>query len=93
MFGASNQLLAGLTLTVLTVWLARAKGVRSAWFTLAPAVFLLTITLWALVSLLLSNAQGAAGLDLKAVNALAAGLLLILASAVVAGGWRRLRAD
>lgn len=92
LFGASNQLLAGLTLTVLTVWLARAKGVRSAWFTLAPAVFLLTITLWALLSLLFSNAQVAAGLDLKAVNALAAGLLLVLAAAVVIGGVRRLSA-
>jgi len=93
LFGASNQLLAGLTLTVLTVWLARGggAGMRSAWFTLAPAVFLLTITLWALLSLLFSNLKAAAGLDLRAWNAVAAGLLVALAAAVVVGGARRLR--
>ena len=89
LFGASNQLLAGLTLTVLTVWLARAKGVRSAWFTLAPAVFLLTITLWALLQLLWTNLHAAGGLAIA--NAIAAGLLLALAGTVVTGGIRRMR--
>jgi carbon starvation protein len=92
LFGASNQLLAALTLTVLTVWLARRSGARGAWFTLAPAAFLFAITLWALGALLLSSLRASAGLDLQAWNAIAAGLLIALAAAVGAAGWRRLRA-
>jgi carbon starvation protein len=46
LFGTSNQLLAGLTLLGITVWLKR-QG-RPFWFTLAPMVFVLGITLWAL---------------------------------------------
>ncbi len=92
LFGASNQLLAALTLTVLTVWLARRHGVRGAWFTLAPALFLFVITLWALLSLLFSNLKAASGLDLATWNAVAAGLLILLAGVVGVAGVRRLRA-
>jgi carbon starvation protein len=46
LFGTSNQLLAALTLLAITVWL-RQKGKRY-WFTLAPMVFLMTMTLWSL---------------------------------------------
>jgi carbon starvation protein len=91
LFGASNQLLAALTLTVLTVWLARRHGVRGAWFTLAPALFLFAITLWALASLLMTSLRGATGFGLPTWNALAAGLLIALAVVVGAAGWRRLR--
>lgn len=91
LFGASNQLLAALTLTVLTVWLARRHGVRGAWFTLAPAVFLFAITLWALFSLMFSNIKEASGLDLKTWNAVAAGLLIVLAGVVGVAGVRKLR--
>jgi len=88
LFGASNQLLAALTLIILSVWLARAG--RGVWFTLAPAVFLLVVTLWALVSLLASNLRAAAGFDQRAWNALAAGLLIALALAVMVSALRRL---
>jgi carbon starvation protein len=47
LFGTSNQLLAGLTLLGITVWLRRSG--RRAWFTAVPMVFVLTITLWSLV--------------------------------------------
>lgn len=47
LFGTSNQLLAGLTLLGISVWLLRSG--RRAWFTLAPMVFVLAITLWSLV--------------------------------------------
>ena len=46
LFGTSNQLLAALTLLAITVWL-RQKG-RRYWFTLAPMIFLMTMTLWSL---------------------------------------------
>ncbi len=46
-FGTSNQLLAALTLMAVSVWL-RAEGRRS-WFTAAPAVFLLVMTVWSLL--------------------------------------------
>jgi carbon starvation protein len=46
LFGTSNQLLAALTLLAVTVWL-RQQGKRF-WFTLAPMIFLMTMTLWSL---------------------------------------------
>jgi carbon starvation protein len=49
-FGATNQLLAGLALLVITVWLVRMK--RSAWVTAIPMVFMLTMTGWAIVELM-----------------------------------------
>ncbi len=46
-FGSSNQLLAALTLLGVTVWLAR-KGV-AYWFTLLPSIFMMVMSLWSLV--------------------------------------------
>ncbi|HYE99637.1 MAG TPA: carbon starvation CstA 5TM domain-containing protein, partial [Planctomycetota bacterium] len=47
LFGTSNQLLAGLTLLGITVWLRRSG--KPAWFTLYPMIFVLAITVWSLV--------------------------------------------
>jgi carbon starvation protein len=47
LFGATNQLLAGLALMVITFWLWRRK--ISIWFTLIPMVFMLIMPGWALV--------------------------------------------
>jgi len=77
LFGASNQLLAALSLLVVTVWLARAR--RPVAFTLVPLVFVLAITLWALLELLVDGARRAQGLDVAAVNALVAAALVVLA--------------
>ncbi len=46
LFGASNQLLAALTLVVATVWLVQKA--RNYWFTILPAVFMSGTTLTAL---------------------------------------------
>ncbi|MFT5423822.1 MAG: carbon starvation protein [Phycisphaerales bacterium] len=54
-FGATNQLLAGLALLVITVWLMR-QG-RSVWVTAVPMVFMLAMTGWAITLLLLGFAQ------------------------------------
>ncbi|TDB05670.1 carbon starvation CstA family protein [Halomonas marinisediminis] len=47
LFGTTNQLLAGLSLLVVTVMLVRLG--RPMWFTLAPLVFLLVVTIIALL--------------------------------------------
>ena len=46
LFGAVNQLLGGLALLVVTVWLAR-KNI-SIWFTAIPMVFMIVMTSWAM---------------------------------------------
>ncbi|GHC36455.1 carbon starvation CstA family protein [Aidingimonas halophila] len=48
LFGTTNQLLAGLTLLVITVMLVRLK--RPMWYTLAPLCFLLVMTVAALLT-------------------------------------------
>lgn len=47
LFGTTNQLLAGLTLLIVTLFLVRLR--RSAWVTAVPMVFLLFMTTWAMV--------------------------------------------
>jgi carbon starvation protein len=81
LFGASNQLLAALTLLTITVWLYQARQ-RIA-FTLVPMIFVLVITLWALSSLVIGNLRitkiGSGQLDIELINAIAAGALVGLA--------------
>jgi carbon starvation protein len=81
LFGASNQLLAALTLLAITVWLYQARQ-RIA-FTLAPMIFVLVITLWALSSLVVSNLRltkiGSGSFDIELINAIASAALVILA--------------
>jgi carbon starvation protein len=88
LFGASNQLLAALSLLVVTVWLARAR--RPVAFTLLPLAFVLVITLWALLALAADRLAAPAGRASDAVIALAAAALVVLALALVAGATLRL---
>ncbi len=95
LFGASNQLLAALTLLAVTVWLRRSG--RPIAFTLLPLVFVLTITLWALGRLAWANfsaAQaGGAGGTIAVVNTLAATLLIALALYLALSALRAARRD
>lgn len=77
LFGASNQLLAALSLLSITIWLYQAR--RRIAFTLLPMLFVLSITLWALTSLVIGNFQATSGFDLKMVNGLASLTLIGLA--------------
>lgn len=77
LFGASNQLLAALTLLVLTIWLRR-QG-RPYLFTLLPMLFVAGITFWALWTLAVGNLGMARGLDLAFWNGLSAAALVGLA--------------
>lgn len=45
-FGTSNQLLAALTLMILSVWLARSK--KPWWVSALPMLFMMVMTLWSL---------------------------------------------
>lgn len=88
LFGASNQLLAALTLLVLTLWLRR-QGRGSA-FTLVPMLFVTAITVTALVLLAWANLRSASGFDVAFWNGTSAVALLALAGYlfVVAGRGR-----
>ncbi|MCX5707978.1 MAG: carbon starvation protein A [Candidatus Omnitrophica bacterium] len=50
-FGATNQLLAGLALMVIAVWLKKKN--KHYWFVVLPMTFMLAMTLWALFILIL----------------------------------------
>jgi carbon starvation protein len=91
LFGASNQLLAALTLLAITIWLHQAR--RRIAFTLLPMLFVLTITLWALSRLALANLEAAEGFDVQLVNALAATALIALALFLVVSALLRLRSE
>ncbi len=54
-FGAANQLLAALTLLCVTLWLIRKK--YPYLFALLPCFFMMLISIWALVCLIIQNAQ------------------------------------
>lgn len=52
LFGASNQLLAALTLLGVTVWLWRTRGEKWVWFvTGIPTVLMYVMSTWALISM------------------------------------------
>lgn len=50
-FGATNQLLAGLVLMVVVVWLKKKN--KHIWFVVIPMVFMLAMTLWALILIII----------------------------------------
>ena len=77
LFGASNQLLAALTLLAITVWLHQRR--QAVAFTLLPMLFVLIITLWALGRLAIDGFAAARGFDLALVNALSSAILIALA--------------
>lgn len=77
LFGAANQLLAGLSLLVISAWLHQNH--KRLAFTLVPMIFVLTTTLVALVQLVRSNIEAARGLDLALFNALTSLALILLA--------------
>jgi carbon starvation protein len=91
LFGASNQLLAALTLLAVTVWLYQAR--RRIAFTLLPMIFVLTITLWALGKLTWANLMATHGFDVELLNGVAALLLILLALYLAASALVKLRAE
>ncbi len=88
-FGTSNQLLAALSLLVITVWLKQAR--KRIAFTLYPMLFVLTITLWSIVKLLIANMKVARGFDIAFMNGVSAAVLLLLALFLLASALVKLR--
>ena len=83
----------------LTGWKGPLGALLGTLLTLAPPALILGFgpsgsyqLFWALFSLMFSNLREASGLDLKTWNAVAAGLLILLAGVVGVAGLRRLRA-
>jgi carbon starvation protein len=76
-FGASNQLLAALTLLSISVWLYQAR--KRIAFTLIPMIFVLAVTLTALGSLSISNLTNSTGFSVELINGVSSLALLILA--------------
>lgn len=91
LFGASNQLLAALTLLSITAWLYQAR--KRIAFTLLPMLFVLIITLWALGALVYGNFSAAQGLDIKFVNGVASLTLIGLAVYLVITALFKIRSD
>ncbi len=92
LFGASNQLLAALTLLVDHGLAAPGAGSGSR-FTLLPMLFVLAITLWALGKLTITNLGAAQGFDVELLNGVAAALLIVLALYLAVSALLRLRAE
>lgn len=80
-FGATNQLLAGLVLLVVAVWLKKTG--RKTGFVLMPMFFMNIMTIWALVSLLLSYRFSAVGII--------AAVLLLLAMVLIVEAYRTIK--
>ena len=91
LFGASNQLLAALTLLSITAWLYQAR--KRIAFTLLPMLFVLVITLWALGTLVVGNFQASNGFDVKFVNGFASLILIGLAIYLVITALIKLRTE
>lgn len=91
LFGASNQLLAALTLLSITVWLYKAR--KRIAFTLLPMLFVLAITLWALAMMVYGNLQATTGFDIKLINGVLSIVLIGLAIFLVITGLLKLRRD
>jgi carbon starvation protein len=77
LFGAANQLLAALSLLVISAWLHQNR--KRLAFTLIPMVFVLITTMVALVQLVRSNLAQSSGLDISLFNGLVSLALILLA--------------
>ena len=91
LFGASNQLLAALTLLAITVWLHQRR--QKIAFTLIPMLFVLVTTLYALVRLTLQNFSGATVDPVSMVNGITSAALIALALYLVFRAIVRVRSE
>ncbi len=88
-FGSANQLMAALTLVIVSVWLAHRS--RPVWFSVLPALFMMVTTLFSLWKLLVDKYIPARNYPLIAT----AGVLMLLALGVLVLAlqqWRKLKA-
>jgi len=91
LFGASNQLLAALTLLAITVWLHQRR--QHVAFTLWPMLFVLVTTLYALVKLTIANFATATNDPVAMVNGVTSAALIVLALYLVMRAIARVRGE
>ena len=91
LFGASNQLLAALTLLAISVWLHQRR--QHVAFTLVPMFFVLVTTLYALVKLTVANFATAASDPVAMVNGITSAALIALAVYLVIRAVVRVRTE
>ena len=91
LFGASNQLLAALTLLSITAWLYKAR--KRIAFTLLPMLFVLVVTMVALGTLFVGNLRLSEGLDVRLINGISALALMSLAVYLVITALVKLRRE
>jgi carbon starvation protein len=96
-FGASNQLMAGLALLLIALWL-KSEGRKNNW-ALYPAIFMIVTTMAALIYLAYTNFKKLANPEITTQGFIASILLgliavvLIIAAAILIwDGWKALRA-
>ena len=89
LFGASNQLLAALTLLALTVWLHQRR--QKIAYALVPMLFVLVTTLYALVLLTIASFSTATRDPVAMVNGISSSALILLALYLVARALIRVR--
>lgn len=88
LFGAANQLLAALTLLVISAWLHQ-NGKRLA-FTFVPMIFVLITTFVALIQITRANLEKTNGLDFSMINSIMSLLLIVLAIYLVVTGLKKI---
>ncbi len=88
LFGMSNQMLAGIALTLATVIIFKTKGVKFCLVTLLPLLFVLTTTTAAVIEKVFSTDVriGFLATDQKLLSALALSFLAVLWIVVIAAG-------
>lgn len=91
LFGASNQLLAALTLLAITIWLHQRR--QKIAFTLIPMLFVLVTTLYALVRLTFQNFAGSKLDAVAMVNGVTSAALILLAVYLVFRAIVRVRTE
>ncbi len=91
LFGTSNQLLAGLTLLGLTVWLK--KSGKKYWFTLAPMIFVMAVTCWSLILQTRNAFSTLSGWNVNFFNGMISVLLLGLAFSLLFDSFRTLKTE
>ncbi len=92
-FGATNQLLAGMALLVVTMWLVRQR--RPVWVTALPMVFMLVMTGWAIFLLGVGFARQEGKLLLTAVSVMmfVFEIWIVIEAVVLVAQQRRERRD
>jgi carbon starvation protein len=88
LFGAANQLLAALTLLVISAWLHQ-NGKRLA-FTFIPMLFVLITTLVALIQITRNNFEKTSGLDFSLMNSMMSMFLILLAMYLVVTAFKKM---